>query len=72
MSLSTCGRLALAPLQPRVWDYKGKSVVVFVETDAGALEFPLDEGVAVEPVGGVEREEAGHADDEGPITSSRM
>ena len=27
-------------------------------------EFPLDEGMAVEPVGGVEGEEAGHADDD--------
>src|SRR5262245_59459736 len=39
---------------------------MLVESDAGAQQFSLDEGVAIEPVGGVEREEAGHTDDNRP------
>src|SRR5260370_20253658 len=39
-------------------------VVILVLTDSGALQFPLDEGVAVEPVGGMEREETGYAHDD--------
>ena len=31
-----------------------------------SLQFPLDEGVAVEPVGGVKGKEAGHTDDDRP------
>ena len=34
--------------------------VVHAEAHAGAVEFLLDEGVAVEIVGGLEREERGH------------
>src|SRR5688572_11684296 len=43
-----------------------KGVVVFVKADAGALQFPLHEGVAVEPIGSMERKETGHADDDRP------
>ena len=41
-----------------------EGVVILVKTDSSALQFPLDEGVAVEPVGGMEREETGHTDDD--------
>ena len=41
-----------------------EGIVILVESDSGALEFPLDEGVTVEPVGGVEGEETGHSDDD--------
>ena len=42
------------------------------ESDAGALEFPLYEGMAVEPVGGMKGKETGHADDDRPQPSPRM
>jgi hypothetical protein len=35
-----------------------------MEADAGALEFPFHERVAIEPIGGVKGEEAGHAHDD--------
>lgn len=44
--------------------HRQEGVVVLVESDAGALQFPLDEGMAVEPVGGVEGEETGHPHDD--------
>ena len=34
-----------------------------MEGDGGTLQFALDEGVAVEPIGGVERKETSHPDD---------
>ena len=43
-----------------------KALSFLWKADAGALQFPLDEGVAVEPVGGVKGKEAGHADDDRP------
>src|SRR5215831_21405070 len=46
--------------------HRQESVVVLMQSDVGALEFPLDEAVAVEPVGGVEGKEAGHANDDRP------
>src|SRR6266849_9147204 len=48
-------------LQRRHIVHGEEGVVVLAEADVGALQLLLDEGVAVEPVGGVEREEAGHA-----------
>ena len=48
------------PDDPGVMDIDA-GVRVLMEGDAGAFEFPVDEGVAVEPVGGVEGKEAGHA-----------
>jgi hypothetical protein len=41
-----------------------EGVVVLVEADSGFGQFPLDERVAVEPVGGMEGKEAGQADDD--------
>jgi hypothetical protein len=46
--------------------HRQESAVVFAESDAGALEFPLDEAVAIEPVGGAEGKETGHAHDDRP------
>ena len=43
-----------------------EGVVVLVKAHTGALEFPFDEGVAIEPVGSVEGKETGHADDDRP------
>src|ERR1017187_534382 len=43
-----------------------ESVVVLTEGDAGALQFPLDERVAVDPLGGTKGKETGHADDARP------
>jgi len=40
--------------------HREEGVIVFVEADAVALQFPLDEGVAIEPVRGMERKETGH------------
>jgi hypothetical protein len=41
-----------------------EGVVIFVEADAGALQFSLDEGVTVEPIGSMERKETGDTDDD--------
>src|SRR5580704_18820704 len=41
-------------------------MVTFLEANLLALHFLFHERVAVEPVGGVERKEAGHAHDDGP------
>src|SRR5215467_1260002 len=51
-------------LQRRHIVHGQEGVVVFPEADVGPLQLLLDEGVAVEPVGGMEREEAGHAQDD--------
>src|SRR5579864_447149 len=51
-------------LQSRHVVHSQEGVVLLAKTDSGALQFPLDEGVAVEPVGGMEREETGHADND--------
>ncbi len=46
---------------------RGKEgVVVLMKANVVALHFLFHERVAVEPVGGVERKEAGHAHDHGP------
>jgi len=42
-----------------------EGVIVLAETDSAFHEFPLDERMTVEPIGGVEREEGGHANDDG-------
>src|SRR6516164_9526155 len=44
--------------------HRQESIVVLREADAGAHQLSLDEGVAVEPVGGVERKETGYADND--------
>ena len=43
-----------------------EGVVVLVKADSRALQFSLKEGMTIEPVGGVERKETGHAEDDGP------
>ena len=53
-------------LQGRHIVHRQEGVVVFVKANAGALQFALDEGVAVEPVGGMEWKEAGYPDDDRP------
>src|SRR5271156_2382778 len=37
-----------------------------METDSGFVQFALDEGVAVQPIGGLEGKEGGHAHDDRP------
>jgi hypothetical protein len=37
-----------------------------VEADAGLGQFALDERVAIEPIGGLEGEKGGHADEDRP------
>src|SRR5215831_13909369 len=44
--------------------HRQESIVVLMEADVGAYQFSLDEGVAVEPVGGMERKETGYADND--------
>src|ERR1700730_10910610 len=51
-------------LQSRHIVHGEEGVVILVKTDSGALQFPLDEGVAVEPIRGVEWEETGHTDND--------
>src|SRR6202158_2378580 len=43
-----------------------EGIVILVKTDSGALQFPLNEGMAVEPISGVERKETGHTDNDWP------
>ncbi len=43
-----------------------EGVVVLAEADLVSVQFLLDEGVAVEPVGGMEGKEGGHAHDDRP------
>ena len=45
--------------------HRRKRIVALAEANLLALQFLLHEGVAVEPVGGVKRKEAGHAQDDG-------
>src|SRR6266568_7805484 len=53
-------------LQRRYIVHGEEGIVVLAEADVGPLQLPLDERVAIEPVRGVEREEACHAQDDGP------
>src|SRR6266566_3787157 len=53
-------------LQRRCIFHGEEGIVVLAEADVGPLQLLLDERVAVEPIRGVEREEACHAQDDGP------
>ena len=53
-------------LQRRCILHGEEGIVVLAEADVGPLQLLLDERVAVEPIRGVEREEACHAQDDGP------
>src|SRR6202521_2294898 len=53
-------------LQSRHIVHGKEGVIILVKADSGALQFPLDEGVTVEPVGCMEREETSHADNDWP------
>src|ERR1700756_612471 len=51
-------------LQSRHIAHGNKGIVILAKADSGALQFPLHEGVAVEPVGGMEGEETGYTHDD--------
>ena len=53
-------------LQGRDVVHGQKGVVVLAKADLIPIQFLLDEGVTIEIVGGVEGEERGYADDDGP------
>src|SRR5436305_9911866 len=53
-------------LQHRYILHGEEGIVVLTKADVGPLQLLLDERVAVEPVGGMNRKEAGHTQDDGP------